>query len=135
MVITNMNNKLTKQGTQIFKLIQDSSGHMTADQIHSALKEKDVSIGIATVYRNLNTLYDKKLVNRVKHPDLGFIYDKNVSDHYHVRCVECDMISDLHMDRQTHLEQLAADDSGFGILSHEIIFEGICPNCLSKQKV
>lgn len=127
-----MKTKLTKQGTQIFKLINASSGHMTADQIHSALKDNDVSIGIATVYRNLNTLYDQKLINRVKHPDLGYIYDKNTSDHYHVRCVQCDKISDLHMERQVHLETIAAEDSGFEILSHEIIFEGICPQCAGQ---
>lgn len=128
-----MNVKLTKQGMQILKLIKDSSGHMTADQIHSALKDNDVSIGIATVYRNLNSIYDQKLINRVKHPDLGYIYDKNTSDHYHIRCVECDTISDLHMERQIHLEKIAAEDSGFEVLSHEIIFEGICPKCALEQ--
>lgn len=129
-----MSSKITKQGSQIFKLINESSGHMTADQIHSALKDKDVSIGIATVYRNLNSLFEQRLVNRVKHPDLGYIYDKNTSDHYHIRCVECDKISDLHLDRQKHLEIQAQEDSGFQVLTHEIIFEGICPSCQDNLK-
>lgn len=129
-----MDTKLTKQGTQIYKLINASSGHMTADQIHSGLKDKDISIGIATVYRNLNSLYEQNLINRVKHPDLGYIYDKNVHDHYHIRCVECDRISDIDIDRQVHLETLAEQFSGFEVLSHEIIFEGICPECQKNLK-
>ena len=129
-----MDTKLTKQGTQIYKLINASSGHMTADQIHSGLKDKDSSIGIATVYRNLNSLYEQNLINRVKHPDLGYIYAKNVHDHYHIRCVECDRISDIDIDRQVHLETLAEQFSGFEVLSHEIIFEGICPECQKNLK-
>lgn len=126
-----MTTKITKQGSEIFKLINNSSGHMTADQIHSELKDKDISIGIATVYRNLNSLFEQRLINRVKHPDLGYIYDKNTNDHYHIRCIECDMISDLDVPRQTHLQLLAEQDSHFQVLSHEIIFEGICPKCQS----
>ena len=134
-LVINMTQKVTKQGTELLKLINASSGHMTADQIHSALKNKEVSIGIATVYRNLNALYDMKLINRVQHPDLGFIYDKNTSDHYHIRCVECDTINDLQIEPQSHLEDLAAEDSGYIVLSHEIIFEGICPKCAALKSV
>lgn len=128
-----MSEKLTKQGTEIYKLINASSGHMTADQIHTELKNLGISIGIATVYRNVNALYEQNLINRVKHPDLGYIYDKNTHDHYHVRCIKCDKIDDLHMDRQVHLEELAQSDSGYEILSHEIIFEGVCPDCLKED--
>lgn len=129
-----MNNKLTKQGTQIYKLIQDSSGHMTADQIHSELKTNDVKIGIATVYRNLNSLYEQKLINRVRHPEMGFIYDKNLHEHYHFHCVHCDCIMDVMLKHQNRLHKHVEEELEAVVISHEITFEGICKDCLALQE-
>ena len=129
-----MSIKLTKQGAEIYELIQNSSGHMTADQIHSKLKEQDVKIGIATVYRNLNTLYDNKQINRVRHPELGFIYDKNLHDHYHFRCVQCDKIQDLDLPYKENLNKQVQESLGALVLIHELTFEGICQSCLAKKE-
>lgn len=128
-----MSIKLTKQRQEILDLIQASEGHMTADQIHTKLKEGDVSIGIATVYRNLNVLYNEKLINRVRHPELGFIYDKNLHDHYHFRCRECNRIEDVELDYRKELHQLVEEELGCLVLDHDITFEGICKDCLAKS--
>jgi len=125
--------KLTKQRQEILDLIQDSSGHMTADQIHSKLKEQNVTIGIATVYRNLNVLYDEKLINRVRHPELGYIYDKNVHDHYHFRCVRCNKIQDVSIGYQDQLHKIVEKELNCQVNTHDINFEGICRECLDKE--
>ena len=129
-----MSLKLTKQRQEILDLIQASSGHMTADAIHSKLKDQSVSIGIATVYRNLNVLYDEKLINRVRHPELGYIYDKNTNDHYHFRCVQCNSIQDVDIEYQKNLHAIVEKDLGCKVESHSINFEGICKNCLKNNK-
>ena len=128
-----MSLKLTKQRQEILDLIQASSGHMTADQIHSKLKDQQVTIGIATVYRNLNVLYDEKLINRVRHPELGYIYDKNTHDHYHFRCVQCNSIKDVSIEYQEKLHNIVEEDLGCKVESHNINFEGICKDCLKKN--
>lgn len=129
-----MSLKLTKQRQEILDLIQASSGHMTADAIHSKLKDQSVSIGIATVYRNLNVLYDEKLINRVRHPELGYIYDKNTDDHYHFRCVQCNSIQDVDIEYQKKLHAIVEKDLDCKVESHNINFEGICRNCLKKNE-
>lgn len=129
-----MSIKLTKQGQEILDLIQASDGHMTADQIHSTLKQNDVKIGIATVYRNLNTLFELKQINRVRHPELGFIYDKNTHEHYHFRCVRCDKIQDVEIPYQSQMHAEVENELGVIVLSHDINFEGICANCLKLEK-
>lgn len=125
--------KLTKQRKEILDLIQASDGHMTADQIHSKLKEHNVSIGIATVYRNLNVLYEEHLVNRVRHPELGYIYDKNVHDHYHFRCVRCNRIEDVDLEYQDKLHKIVENELGCKVERHDINFEGVCRECLNKE--
>lgn len=125
--------KLTKQRKEILDLIQASDGHMTADQIHTRLKENNVSIGIATVYRNLNLLYEEHLINRVRHPELGYIYDKNVHEHYHFRCILCDRIEDVSVEYQETLNELVEEELGCSVKRHDINFEGICKYCLKKE--
>lgn len=128
-----MNLKLTKQRQEILDLIQASSGHMTADEIHSKLRDQKVTIGIATVYRSLNVLYDESLINRVRHPELGYIYDKNTNDHYHFRCVQCNRIDDVSIEYQDKLHKIVEEDLDCKVESHNINFEGICKKCLKKS--
>ncbi|CAM3458797.1 transcriptional repressor [Erysipelothrix sp. HDW6B] len=128
-----MSLKLTKQRQEILDVIQASDGHMTADEIHSTLKEHGVSVGIATIYRNLNVLYAEKLINRVRHPELGFIYDKNLHDHYHFRCRECNRIQDVEIEYRDDLHALVEQELGCLVIDHDMSFEGICSECLKKR--
>ncbi len=129
-----MSIKLTKQRQEILDLIQASEGHMTADEIHTKLKENGKTVGIATIYRNLNVLYAEKMINRVRHPELGFIYDKNLHDHYHFRCKECNRILDVEIPYQDNLHELVEKELGCLVLEHDMSFEGICKECLQAKK-
>lgn len=122
--------KLTKHGKRIYDLIQESDGHMTAEEILIILKEHDISIGIATVYRNLNSLFNLGMINRVRHPELGYIYDRNIHDHYHFYCTKTKKIYDVDIEYQEQLDKLVEKTFGGKVYSHSIIFEGI----LDKEK-
>lgn len=128
-----MSVKRSKQREQIYQLIQQSAGHMTADDIHTKLKEADIVVGIATVYRNLNYLFDHGMVNRISHPDLGYIYDKNTHDHYHFRCLECNEMFDVNVPFQNQFNDLVEAELDCIVMKHEIIFEGICKSCRNQK--
>lgn len=121
--------KLTKQRRTVLELIQSSEGHMTADQIHSKLKDMGDTIGIATIYRNLNVLYEDHLINRVRHPELGYIYDKNTYKHYHLHCIQCNRIEDIEMKFPNALKEEVERLLHCKVLDHELTFEGICSRC------
>ena len=120
--------KITRQGQQIYDLIASSVGHMTAEDILIELRKLDAKIGIATIYRNLNTLFSAGQINRVRHPELGYIYDKNKSEHYHFYDVETKKIYDLDIAYQEQLDRLVEKMIGGKIKSHSIIFEGKIEN-------
>lgn len=115
---------------------------MTADQIHDYLRSEGLNIGIATVYRNLNVLYQDGLINRIKHPDLGFVYDRNINVHHHFICKKCGYICDLKINlSEEQLDEVKKQING-EIKNYEIIFEGMCNDCLmikhlkeSRQKL
>ncbi len=117
--------KITKQGQQIYDLILSSDGHMTAEEILIELKNQNLKIGIATIYRNLNALFTAGYINRVRHPELGYIYDKNKSEHYHFYDKETKKIYDLNIEYQEELDRLVEKIFGGKVESHSIIFEGV----------
>ena len=55
----------TKHRDQILSVLHESGGeHMTAGQIHDRLREQGVSIGAATVYRQLDRLVEEGAVSK-----------------------------------------------------------------------
>lgn len=128
-----MTRRKTQLRDSIYELINHSDGHMTADQVHALLRADGVSIGIATVYRNLNVLFEDGKINRVKHPDYGFIYDKNLHPHNHFICSQCGKVIDVDVDVSvSDIESINKALEG-KVLSHTVFFEGLCKDCLKKN--
>lgn len=126
--------KTTKQRERILEVIRDAHGHLTAEQVYKILQEEDHSIGVATVYRNLKYLYEHEMVNRIQHPDYGYVYDSNLHEHYHFHCTKCNRIMDI--DAKVHQELNKEVENSFGgkVYHHMTYFYGVCPDCLKKQK-
>lgn len=128
-----MSIKTTKQRDRILETIRHSKNHLTAEDVYRILLDDDESIGIATVYRNLKYLYENDLVNRIQHPELGYVYDSNLDDHYHFHCRVCDKIYDV--DDMVHDELNLEVEEKFGgkVDSHMTYFYGTCPDCLKNK--
>ena len=129
-----MSIKTTKQRDRILEVIRDAHGHLTADEVYQILKQEDTSIGVATVYRNLKFLYENKIINRIQHPDFGYVYDANLDRHYHFHCDICNRMYDIDDLYQANLNTLIEKEFGGKIHSHMTFFKGICPDCLKKEK-
>ena len=56
---------MTKYAERILNIINESSEHMTAEQIFLILKKKEPKVVLATVYNNLNMLCDKELIRKI----------------------------------------------------------------------
>lgn len=114
--------KMSNRGKEIYALIMQSDGHMTAEEIHTELKKKQIKMGLATIYRNLYNLFSLGVINRVRHPELGYIHDKNNHDHYHFYDIATKKIYDLDIEYQQELDQLVEKAFGGKVKSHSIIF-------------
>ncbi len=129
-----MSLKSTKQRERILEVIHEAHGHLTADQVYSILKAEDTSIGVATVYRNLKTLYENKIINRIQHPDFGYVYDANLDRHYHFHCDVCNKMYDIDDLYKEELNREVEHKFGGKVRSHMTFFYGTCPDCLKKSK-
>ncbi len=125
-------NKLSDTRQKIIEVIKESKRHMTADDVYLALERKNETVGIATVYRNLNYLYDHGYLSRLKDMELGYIYDYNLHKHYHMKCRVCHNVVDLEIQHQDALNQLVEKETGAISVTHDILFEGICKKCQNQ---
>ena len=53
--------------------------------------------------------------------------------YYHMFCVKCKKVSDAPHPYKPCLDEEIARQSGYKIIRHRLIFEGVCPECQSKE--
>ncbi len=123
----------TKQREDILAVISGVNKHMTAEEVHLELHRQNKSVGIATVYRNLNRLAQEREITKVMDQDTCY-YDGNSHPHYHVRCTQCGRLQDVPMDYQEELDKKIQQKMKIRVIGHQLTFDCICDDCISKEK-
>lgn len=119
----------TFQKTAVFEMLQEMHDHPSADRVYERVRERYPNISRSTVYRILNQLAERGAVYKVMMPGAADRFDFNNVPHYHVHCIDCDEVYDIDLQWFEDLDQQAARASDFKILSHTVVFEGICSKC------
>jgi len=88
--------KITPQRLVVLQTIMELGNHPSADQIISVIREKHPNIATGTIYNILDTLADKKIIERVKTDRDIMRYDGDTSDHHHLYCSENSDILDYY---------------------------------------
>ena len=120
---------MTKYSKQILELINQSDGHMTAEQLFLELKKREPKVVQATVYNNLNALCQKGMVRKLSLAGSPDRYDK-IHRHDHLICKKCGTLSDIAFrDITGDLEK----QLGEGIISYDLNIFYLCPKCREKM--
>lgn len=116
---------MSKYAKLILQLINESSGHMTAEQIFLELKKIEPKVVQATVYNNLNMLHREGLIRKVSLEGSPDRYDK-IKKHDHLVCKKCGALSDISF---RDLTEGLEEQLGEGILSYDLKVFYLCPKC------
>jgi Fur family transcriptional regulator, peroxide stress response regulator len=126
--------KITPQRLAIVKIIVDSDGHPSVENIYDQLKKDFPTMSLATVYRNIVIMKSLGEVLELGFPDGSNRYDGNRPyPHPHVICVECKKIVDPDLDSLDEMKKEVALETKFKILNHRLDFFGICSDCMANQ--
>lgn len=134
--------KVTHQRLLILSVLEQNSGrHMTAEDIYELVTEDYPEIGLATVYRTLQLLWDMQLVDRISLDDgcvryeIGHLLeDETKHNHHHLICRSCGRVIPFDADLLDDLEHHIEETAGFHVLDHELKFYGLCRECVKKEK-
>lgn len=122
----------TVQRRQVLDAVQQLYNHPTAEDIYEYLSARDSGLGRATIYRNLGVLCEQGLVRRIEVPDSPDRFDHTLCAHYHLRCRCCGSFVDVTAPVLPRLNKAVAKASGYADVEHDIVFEGLCPDCQKK---
>ena len=105
---------------------------LTAQEIFDGLRAEGRAVGIASVYRVLELLNEKGLVQRI---DVGSgmarfePLHRSGEHHHHLVCEDCGKVEAFEDDdlelALTKLERR----SGYSVAGHEVVLRGACADC------
>lgn len=122
----------------IEKILSAKSGqHFSADELWDSLREKDQRVSKATVYRTLNLLAEKKVVEEHDFGRGEKYYERMVErpHHDHLICVHCGRIIEFENPEIEHLQEEIAKRENFILSYHSHKLFGTCDRCQHKKKI
>ena len=126
------NMRLTSQRQVILEELKKVTSHPTANEVYDMVRKRLPRIGLGTVYRNLDLLAEKGIIKKLEVGGEQKRFDGDTSPHYHIRCMRCNRVEDIFIERDMELEKNAASCCNYKILDHHVQFSGICSKCLPE---
>ena len=122
---------MTKYAKKILEIVESSNDHLTAEQIFMQLRETYPTVVLATVYNNLNRLWEENRIRKVSLEGMAERYDR-IRRHDHLVCKKCGKLLDIDLgDLTAQLEEKA----GISILSYDLKLLYLCEACRKNLDV
>ena len=118
--------RVTRQRLAVYEFVSSSDAHPTVVDIHTGVVPVFPKISVATVYRSLESLVDVGLVKPIHLGSAAMRFDAATEKHGHFRCLRCNQIVDVPVDRAPIA---SVDLDRCDIIGSTIEFYGFCPNC------
>src|SRR5437868_10412349 len=100
---------LTKQRQAVMRVIRESRGHPTANEVLERARRILPGISFATVYNSLRYLRNEGLIGEVRFGTDAARYDRKLTRHDHAVCGECGKLVDLDLPSPNALLKKAAE--------------------------
>lgn len=123
--------RATKQRAAIAELLEGAAAFKSAQELHDLLKAKGSAVGLATVYRTLQSLVDSGEVDVLRNEAGEAIYKKCTSSkhHHHLVCTHCGLSVEVESDEVEKWAAGVATRHGFTAASHTAEVFGRCSTC------
>ena len=123
--------RITPQRVAIVDYLLRTDDHPSAEHIHKIVQKKYPMVSLSTVYKTLDLLKEKKLVNEIE-VDGEARFDAHTDAHINLVCINCGKIDDLAEDSLNEIQSRAARKSKYLILKGSFELSGYCSTCKSK---
>ncbi len=105
--------------------IMEAKGHADIDEIYQEIKKDFVSISLATVYKNINTLLDAGIIEEIKVPQKKSKFEITKHKHSHFVCEKCGEVYDVQKPKKLDIEL----PEGFEPKEASVMIVGVCKKC------
>ena len=119
--------KASKQRTAVSAYLDGQTTFASAQDIHAALRELGTPIGLATVYRALQSMVDDGELDALRTDEGETVYRRcGTSHHHHLVCRECGRTIEVEEPSVERWASRVAAQHGFSDVSHTLEIFGTC---------
>jgi len=116
----------------VIRFLDEQPCCLGAQQIHDELRREGTPVGLATVYRVLDTLAQKGLLQRLDLGDGVTRFEPVRADdhhHHHLICDDCGKVESFADERLETVIRDVEARSGYAVAAHEVVLRGACTAC------
>ena len=125
--------RVTRPRLAVLAALRDHP-HVDTDTVIALVRAEQPAVSHQTVYDVLRAFTEAGLVRRIQPAGSVALYEARVGDnHHHVVCRSCGVIADVDCAVGDAPCLTASDDQGFVIDEAEVIYWGLCPDCIEVR--
>ena len=122
--------RMTKQRIAVLRTLEEDDSFRSAQQVHQTLLDAGETVGLATVYRNLQSLEEAGRVDTVRAADGELLFRLcEEPGHHHLVCEKCGRTEEIDLKGVEELLVSTAAKKGYSLTTHELELYGTCSNC------
>ena len=123
--------RITPQRIAIVDYLLKTDDHPSAEHIHKVVQKGYPMISLSTIYKTLDLLKKRKLVNEIE-VEGETRFDAHTDEHINLVCMNCGKIEDVNEDSLKEIQNKAARKSKYLVLKSSFELFGYCSTCKSK---
>jgi len=121
--------EITKRQKRLLDELNKCADELSGQELHRSLHASEFSMGLTTVYRNLQVLVKEGLVRSRHLPTGEVLYAPVERDIHHLTCVSCGETTRLEGCPVEALNTPKKISKQFELLFHTLEYFGICHDC------
>lgn len=120
----------TRQRAAVTETLSEIDDFTSAQSLHERLRTKGASVGLATVYRTLQTMASDGEVDVLRTDEGEAVYRRcSTGHHHHLVCRGCGRTVEVEGPAVERWAARVAQDHGFTDVEHTVELFGRCAEC------
>lgn len=126
--------RMTRQRAAVAQALAEQEEFRSAQQLHEVLRTKGDAVGLATVYRTLQTLADAREVDQLRNADGEVLYRRceRTEHHHHLVCRWCRRTVEIDGPTVEAWAAKVGATHDFTEIDHTIELWGTCRDCRAE---
>jgi len=122
--------RMTRQRRAILDAVRAARLHPTADEVYACVRVGLPRVSLGTVYRNLEELARRGLIDKVEAGGTQRRYDGETALHCHVRCLACGRVEDAEVGGVDLRRVGSSRIPGYRVVGCAVEVLGYCARCV-----
>lgn len=125
----------TRQRAAVDEVLDEVDDFATAQDLYAMLRSRGYRIGLATVYRTLQSMADDGRVDVLRTDSGEAVYRRCAADehHHHLVCRSCGAAVEIARPAVEAWAEQVAREHGYVQVTHTVELFGLCPRCAAGR--